>query len=324
MRFKRLLPMICLVAGVIIGLLLGWYQHHNDITVSRGEADTSFRLDVLDENLTIVNVEWSEYPGWKNVSFDVHGTFTIQLPVGASIDFCDLENEESLKELQRTSYTTSADGTSISYDVVTYELTNGHVTATGIIKASDNPIASATSGYRVQVEYNTTQAYTLGYLPPDSTVYTPWSSLEQSYGDCDLSPYLSAYQLSRTYIDTSLQPGRTLRQDIAVSKAEDALLNCTITNQSDAAWSFRADLPSLELWYNGVWIEVLSPYDSALMTHTCDANDSYELAIPADINDRYPSLYPGIYRLVIYGTEEDYAVSDRFVVEYHHAFELLP
>lgn len=101
-------------------------------------------------------------------------------------------------------------------------------------------------------------------------------------------------------------------------------MNCTICNESDAAWSFRADLPSLELWYKGAWIEVPSPYDSALMVNTCDANDSYELTIPTDINDRYPSLYPGIYRLVIYGTEEDYAVSDCFVVEYHHAFELLP
>lgn len=204
MRFKRFLPVICLFAGVIIGLLLGWYQHHNDITVSRGEADTSFRLSVLEDNLSVTNVAWSDYPGWKNVSFDVHGTFTIQLPVGASVDFRGLENAESLKELQRTSDTTSADGDTILYDIVTYELSNGHVTATGISKASDNPIASATSGYRVQVEYKTEQAYTLGYLPPDSTVYTSWSSLEQSYGDCNLSPYLSAYQFSRTYADTSL------------------------------------------------------------------------------------------------------------------------
>ncbi len=312
-----------LFIGIIIGILATISIKYKNLS-SRKDEQTSFRLGLVENNLTITGIKWSDFPGWRNIECNIEGTFSINLPHDASIDFCDLLNNGCLKEIHRKTIHSQDNNMESNYDLVHYEITNGVIAATGVLKKYDNPISIAESGYQVRATWNGSENYIiLGYIPPESVIFTPWSNLENTYANCDLTPYFDAFQLSRTYLDESLASKIPIQSNINVVKVQDGLMNCRIENCSDKEWTYSADLPALEMWYNGVWIEVLPPYDSALMTQTCASNEIYEINVPSDTNNNYPSLFPGIYRLVIYGTEDDYAVSNSFLVLYNHDIQLL-
>ena len=75
---------------------------------------------------------------------------------------------------------------------------------------------------------------------------------------------------------------------------------------------YEDELPHIELWYKGIWIELKSPFDYNLTSKTINPLESTNFETPKEILDQYPTPLRGIYRLVIYGENEEFIVSNTF------------
>lgn len=303
---------IVLVIGIIAGAIFGgkWAAGRNELR----EQISGFAYGLVENNVDMTDIVWREFPGYRNLSCEIQGTFEINVPKNAEVAVADLQEESAMKEIRRD-HRVLSDGTELLYyDNVTYEIGSGNIAATGILKNRESDIGSAVSGYRVGISWETDEKIYLGYLAPESQNFQKWDMEKNTYADVNLSPYLDAFKLSHTYEDGSDLSVKKAADNVSLTKEEGGLLDCVLDNQGKLDWSYRADLPSLEMWYQGVWIELTSDFASNAIAITCPAGERRELVIPKKTTDSYPDLFPGLYRLVIYGTEDDYIATEGYVI----------
>ena len=157
--------------------------------------------------------------------------------------------------------------------------------------------------------------YVAGSIYPLDTGYKVWTEEENNYFDTNIDTYLSAFTLSGTYDDVSPLHEKTQKEGVVLRKEEGNFLNCTVYNNDPDVWNYEAQLPHVELWYKGVWIELTSPFAINLMTVMIEPGQNREFNVPEETITQYPTPIDGIYRLVIYGENEEFVVSDTFIVE---------
>ena len=301
-----------LVIGITAGAIIGgkWAADRNELQ----EQTSDFAYGLVENNVDVTDIVWREFPGYRNLSCEIQGTFEINVPKNAEVAVANLQAESDMKEIRRD-HRVLSDGTKLLYyDNVTYEIGSGKIAVTGILKNRESDIGAAVSGYRVGISWETDEEIYLGYVAPESQSFQKWDMEKNAYADVNLSPYLNAFKLSCTYEDGNVLSIKKAADNVSLTKEEGGLLDCVLDNQGKLDWNYRADLPSLEMWYRGVWIELTSDFASNLTAKTCPAGESREFVIPKKTTDRYPDLFPGLYRLVVYGTDDDYIATEEFVI----------
>ena len=287
----------------------------NKIIIEQMAEGETFSYGLVESNFTVSDILWVEYPKWREISCSLTGNFQIQVPKGTDVTFIDLQNVDALSETSRQSLIFSGEGNVLSYDLVTYEINGGYFNAAGLEKLSQNTIDAATKGYRLKIALENEQTYVLGYIPPMSTKFSAWDSLQNKYADQDLTIYLPAFELSPTYLDKENMDSMRMAEDVSLTKEEGGYLNCTVHNTRTNDWICNGDMPALEMWYRGVWIYLDYGIDNTAMSKICPANQDTSVLVPPESTQFLSSLLPGIYRIVLYGAEgKDYIATDCFEV----------
>lgn len=309
-RKKYFYHIYVFVLVLIIGLIIGLFVATN---YAANAADT-FRLGLVESNITISNVKWKDFWGWRNISCGVDGRISVNIPKDTDIVFNDLQNPDCIREINREHRVYSDGNELLYYDFVTYEIENGDIAAAGILKNRDNAITAAACGYKAGFTYGDGSECMLGYIPPGSETFEEWSVQQAHYASMDLTPYLGAFNISRTYDYFTALHSKTGNENVRLIKKDGKLLDCIIENNGISDWSYHVERPVLEMWYCGVWIELDTDIAYA-SDDVCHGMSSKEIDIPDSVTDTYPYLFSGLYRLVLYGTKGDYATSDVFVIE---------
>lgn len=308
---KTFIYILFLILGIGMGIFLnrGW----NHALEERKKAGEDFRYGMADCDIAVTDVEWKEFPVWNNITCKIQGNLVVYVPAGAEAEIKDLQNKDSLKETERETKVLTDENGRFFYDEVTYEIEEGIIRAEGLIKVSDNVIENAARGYRAEVVWEDGKDC-LGCILPLNDTFLTWNSLQNEYSDRSVKPYLSAFRLSRTYSDTKTFSSLKEAETIKLIKKEGGIWDCIIQNEGTESWTFCAERPAVEMWYSGVWIELDTGIDSILMTSVCLPGDEFDITVPAEEGKDYKNLLPGLYRLVIYGTEEDYAATNIFEI----------
>lgn len=297
----------CLVLGIVIGYK--WYSQHVLL------QDSTIRYGAAKQNITIHSICWKNYPSWRELTFSIDGDISFITRENGTIVFNDLTNSDTFEETFREHKVSKNGNDIIYYDIVTYNICGGIVCA-NLPKTDDqNPIiATIENSYYLTFSEKETN-YIVGCISMLDTEYTQWTESEVQYSNMNLNIYLSAFMLSKTYDQVYPLHQKVPKQAISIQKEDGSYLNCTIYNNSDNSWSFETRLPHVELWYKGVWIELNSPYADNLSIVSIAPHESKNITPSNEVNDTYPTLMSGIYRLVIYGENDEFIVSDTFLME---------
>ncbi len=202
----------------------------------------------------------------------------------------------------------------IYYDDVTYVIDEGTVKAVIPRVRSGNVIRDTVCNSFYVVFRERSADHVAGCISLLDGVYQPWTTEEADCFYRNMDAYLSAFTLSGTYEDTDPLRERASKEGVALRKDGGNFLNCTVCNNGSDPWCYGAQLPHVELWYKGVWIELVCPFADNLMTAVVEPGQSRTFDVPEETIMQYPALMDGIYRLVVYGENGDFAVSDTFVV----------
>lgn len=301
-----------LFIGIVLGLCIrGKWKVYGDI--EEEQENNIFQYEVVENNIIVSDIKWTDYPNWRNVSCELNGMISVNLPCETNIKVIDIINEEGLVEVKRETKKEISKLVECKYDYVQYKLENVMIESKGLIKDGKNEIIAATQGYKIGFSWGNRE-YFIGYIPPKTEWFEEWGQQQNRYAEQNLSPYLGAFQLSRTYTDTSDLYFIDIVENIKLTK-EGGLLDCKIENNGTKEWTFCDNLPTLEMWYKGVWIELITEWDSTLTAKKCSPKEKIVIDVSEKIENQYPKLFPGIYRLVIYGVEDDCVVSEIFLLE---------
>lgn len=313
---SQMKKIIYCITGIIIGIILGlltaklWDAEGKDIKESRDD----FNYGLESQNLTVSQVGWQEYPSFRKVSFVLEGDFVINVPENCTCLISGLEDNSALKEAERKKLYFKDGDKVIAYDQVHYQLNNAYIQSEGMLKGND-AIHDAVSGYRLDVVWDDNKE-ALGYIPPLSDCFTEWSEEENYFADNNYEMYLDNFVLSKTCAaDYSTDTNQSV-EGIKLIKKDGNILNCIIDNTNGSGdWEYDAQVPAIELWYRGAWLELRSPFDSNLAVAICCKGESREISVPDDTMEKYSYFLPGIYRLVLRGTDGGYITTEPFVIE---------
>ena len=87
---------------------------------------------------------------------------------------------------------------------------------------------------------------------------------ESEYWESRQNPEFGFLGLSKTYIDEDITQLKRTCPGIKLERSGDSGFDCVMTNMGEGAWSYSNDLPSIEVWNQGTWLEVKSLFDSNL------------------------------------------------------------
>lgn len=303
---------IILICGILLGGTMAAFWHIDRTRLKENYDD--FNYGIESQDLTVSQINWQEYSSFRRVSFVLDGDFVINVPADCTCLISDMEDNSELKEVNREKFYLSDGDDLLAYDQVHYQLNNVKVRSEGILRGEEG-IHDAVSGYRLVVIFGENEE-ALGYLPPLDDCFAEWSKEENYFSGNNYEMYLNNFKLSRTYdTDYNMDTDRSA-EDIKLIKQEGSVLDCIIDNTDGSGdWEYSAQLPTIELWYQGAWIEMNSPFDSNLAVAVCGQGESKEISVPDDTIKQYSYFLPGIYRLVLWGTDGGYIKSDSFVID---------
>ena len=315
-RKKQLLeiPVIILVSGAIVFILLGvligylWCKSH---VTQNGDI---LQYGVAEQNLTIQSISWKDYPTYRELTFNIDGNISFYTGPNGVITFHNLANPNAFEEIHRE-HNVSSDGSDfVYYDYVSYNFNDGKVTVNIPKQYSSNPITDTVHNSYYLTFYENNVDYVAGCISVLDTYYTVWTEDEIRVSDVNLDAYLTAFTLSGTYDTVKPLRQKSSKEEISLRKEEDSIFAYTIENNTESSWVYENHLPHIELWYKGVWIELNSPFDYNLINSAIKPSEIQHFETPEEIVNQYPTLFPGRYRLVIYGEGGEFIVSDVFPV----------
>ncbi len=307
---KRICIWIAILCGV--AAVLGFVWSSVAKQQGFGEAEDlveDLSYGVIHSNLTVTDVVWKDYPGWKTVSFQVTGDIAMKVPSGAEIRPEGLNDEEVCEMSRKTMQ---------SYDMVSLQISQSMAEGKVIETKELDGILQAANGYHWKVSWEaedgTTGDTIIGCILPASEQMQFWTEEENQYAERNLQPYFDAFRMSRTYTNDTAQTTKVVAEGIVLKKREGGVFCFELTNTSQSDWFYSPVMPELELWYDGVWLEVVSPYGDAGVASCCKAGETISMDKP-ECEEDYPYLFPGMYRLVQYGVDDDCVISDVFEVQ---------
>ena len=310
------IPVIILVSGSIVFILLGiligylWCKSHVE------QNGNILQYGVAEQNLTIQSITWKDYPTYRELTFSIDGNISFYTGQNGAIIFNNLADPNAFEETHRE-HNVSSDGSDfVYYDYVSYNFNNGIVTVNIPKIYSSNPITDTVNNSYYLTFYENDVDYIAGCISVLDTYYTAWTEDEIRFSDMNLDAYLTAFTLSGTYDTVKPLHQISSKEGIDLRKEEGSIFAYTIENNTESSWVYENHLPHIELWYKGVWIELISPFGYNLMNSTIDPLETQHFETPEEIVSQYPTLFPGQYRLVIYGEDGEFIVSDVFSVQF--------
>lgn len=298
--------LICTLFGGLLGFWCG-AQH---MALERN----GIAYGISGQELHVHSVVWKDYPEWREVTFTIDGSISFITGKNGSITLDGLTDPVAMEEIRRE-HNVSTDGKDLVYfDDVTYVIHEGAVSAT-IPKVYDrNAILDVVGNSFFMVFREKDREHIAGSIPLLDEAYQAWTEEEAGYSDTNIDAYLSAFTLSGTYGDQRPLREKEQKEGVILQKEEGNFLNCTVYNNGSETWCCETQLPHIELWYKGVWIELVSPFADDLTAVMVEPGQDRGFDVSEEIIMQYPALMDGIYRLVIYGENEEFVVSDTFIV----------
>lgn len=279
-----------------------------------------FSYGVKSSDITTTDIEWKDYPGWKEVDFKVSGTIVLQVPQGANINFADLDDrmqntkmDEMAPAIEESRETmVLSDGEELLYyDEAVYVLENVIVHGNVVESREDNEILKAANGYQWKVTWDSGE-YIIGCILPMSEEMQLWSEKENIYAGRNLEAYFSAFERSRVYLDETGLKTRELAQDVSLIQYGESPFCFKIVNERAVDLLYGPGMPDLEMWYDGIWIELKERYDAKPgMYSVCKAGEEFIVEKP-EKESGYPYLMPGLYRWVLITDSGECVISNIF------------
>lgn len=301
--------LISLLVGIALGtfVMAAWYMQKE----ARKEAFEHFEYGVISNSLVAENIVWNEYPQFRKVEFTLNGRLEITVPHGDVLSPEELQNPDALKEISRKSKCVSDGSSEIRYDEVVYEFADAGMFS-NFPKIFGEPKQDATFSYQLSYPVEDGKVV-VGYILPMDDEFKICTKEEAMFWECTQNIDLDFMTLSKTYVDESVLYTKTQNPLITVTKKESGVLDCSIKNEGDSVWQYSY-MPVIEVWSQGVWLEIKSNYADPGVLQGCEAMQSCDITVPESALQGYPYLSPGLYRLVIYGDDGTYAATESFVI----------
>lgn len=308
---RREIPIIILVLGsvcfMILGMVLG-YLWGKQCAMAKEDI---LQYKVVEQNLSVQSILWKDYPAYRELSFTINGTVSFDTTPNGTITLKHLAESDMLEETDRERHVFTNGSGLQYYDEVTYCLNEGRVMVHLPKVSQSNVIQSLTDNSYYLTFCDTNKEYIAGSIRVLDTVYEPWTEEQIKSAEINLSAYLPVFVLSNTYDSTQPLHQKTTKEEIHLIIETADGLTYTIQNNTNDDWNFEGQLPHIELWYKGIWIEFVSPFDSNAVLRTIAPSETQRFEIPNETMKQYSTLFPGIYRLVLYGEENGaYIVSE--------------
>lgn len=302
---------IGLFAGVILGVLLTvvWQTKKKEKEIEISE----FEYGVLGNTLAAKDIVWNEYPKSRRVQLTLNGQITITVPRDYHLSVDGLQEADSLREVSRDRKTLSDGRNNIYYDEVIYEFQNAEIIS---FKArfSGEPIKDAAYGYKLSYTAEDDEII-IGYVLPMSSEFKHCSREESMFWECTQNVDFGLLSLSRTYVDKDILCTKEECPTVKLERKEGSRFDCTIINEGDSQWSYSAGLPGIEVWNQGVWLQWESLYADMLISTSCDGKQTRDIHLSQGAIKSYAYFSPGLYRVVVYGTDGTYAATESFILK---------
>lgn len=333
---QKLSRIVCILLGIfaVVTIFVTGFQYGRNRQQAQNDVKQHTMGDcfysVQNSELFVEDIVWKDYPGWKTVNFQLTGVITVKAPKGAGALLTDYQfgtqrtevlNPEAWEEIARENRVLSDGEDLIYYDEISYKADSIKIIGTVTNCADNSKIQKAANGYYLtihlkdpEIEADEQDDYIVGAILPGAQEMQFWSQKENKYAGRNLSVYLDAFHISRTYSDDTALDTKVEAEGVLLEKGGASVFDCVIKNERKEEWCYLADVPALELWYDGIWIEVKSPYASNLMVQRIETGEEKQWD-HSNIEKSYPYLIPGLYRLVIYGQEGDFIATEPFEVQ---------
>ncbi len=312
---KRFTPIhfMILIAGAFVLLFIGAEIGNWRSSRYRILQDNILEYGVAEQDFSIRNVSWKEYPSYRELAFTIDGMISFRLHQDGTVTLDGLADSSVFREIDRE-HCVSSDGNDVLYyDLVSYSLSEGKITVNLPKIYHDNAIRFIKENSYYLTFHDNDMDYTVGCISCMDTKYTPWNADEIKYAAVNLDAYLPAFILSGTYDSVNPLHQRSPKDGVILNKKGGSGFHYTIHNDMSNDWCYENQLPHIELWYKGIWIELISPFDYNLTNNILHASETKESEIPKELIKQYPETFQGIYRLVIYGENQEFIVSDTFL-----------
>lgn len=271
--------------------------------------ENPLQYGVTEQNLRLQSVSWKEYPAYRELTFTIDGDISFRTKPDGCVAFQDLVEPDRMEETGRVRNLMQ------SCDVVTYRLNCGKAVVNIPKRYQDNIISFISDNSYYLTFHEKEAIYTAGCISVSDANYVPWTAVEIRNSVINMEAYLSAFSLSGTYDSTKPLHQKLPKEGIVLSKETGNYLNCRLYNNTEKVWDYEQSLPHIELWYKGIWIELNAPFDNNLSIGTLAPFETKHYEIPKETMDQYPFLFPGVYRFVIYGENDEFAASEPFFYE---------
>lgn len=309
---KRVRGMLIFVMGVIVGILTMYLMEQRK-EAERREFE-AFAYGVTDSTLMGADVAWQEYPQFRSVQFRLNGELTVDLPRGGEIVPEGMVDDTAFWEMSRESKAISNGNAVLEYDAVTYLFENAQIKAN--VPNVYNVEADATYGYELSCETEN-DTIVVGYCVPMCNEFYICSKEESTYWSCPQNLDFGLLKLSRTYPEEDVAQTAEKAPGIVVERKPQSY-DIVLRNDGDKLWGYSTMVASLEVWNQGVWMELETLLDNPCMGEYIQPGESKEYLWTESMLHSLPYQVPGIYRIVVHGAFEDmgtYAASEPFVVE---------
>ncbi len=305
---KQLGSVASAIGGVMLGVLLMWgWQQRNEAVTKEFEA---FAYGVTDSTLVGTDVKWQEYPQFRSVQFYLNGELTVDLPHGGEIVPEGLVDGDTFREVSREPKELSNGNAVLEYDVVTYLFENAQIKAN--LPNVYNAESDATYGYELSCEVEN-DTIVVAYSVPMCNEFCICSKVESTYWSYPQNLDFELLKLSQTYPEKDVTGGLEKAPCIVIEKAENGY-DLLIRNEGEEGWNYSCMLPSVEVFNEGVWMELETLLADPLVGSSIGPGETQELKVPKSSVWSMPYFAPGIYRMVVYGDNDTYAVTESFVI----------
>ena len=309
---KRLGILLAFVVGALLGIS-ATYVWHLKQEESKREFEM-FEYGVVSSTLLGTGVQWKEYPQFRTVQFNLHGELVVVLPRGGEIVPDGLVDEAAFKEISRKTKSVTDGTTVLEYDEVTYLFERAQVKSNlaNVYGAEKD----ATYGYELAcVMENDT--IVVGYIVPMCNEFHICSKEETAHWSYPQNLDFGLLKLSQTYPDKDVTQSVAQAEGIIVERIEDSY-DITLRNEGDREWAYSTMVPGVEVWNQGVWMELQTLFGNPGMGSSIKPGESKTYPWTESILESLPYLAPGLYRIVVHGAFDDmetYAATESFVIE---------
>ena len=306
---KRLSILLVLVIGIALGssIMYVWQQKQE---ANKREFD-SFEYGVVSSTLLGTGVEWKEYPQFRTVQLTLNGELVVELPRDAALTPEGLVDETTFKEVSRETKSVTDGVTTLEYDEVTYLFENAKIKAN--VANAYGAELDATYGYELSC-VTKTDTIVVGYSVPMCNEFHLCTKEQTANWIYPQNLEFGFIKLSRTYLDKDVTKSAQKFPGITLER-KGHTYDLIIKNEGEEAWDYSRMLPSVEVWNQGVWMELETLFGDPLVGSVLEPGETEELKMTESGIWSMPYFAPGIYRMVIYGDKNTYAATEPFVVE---------